>query len=370
MDGNIITEFVTLCPKVYAINYEEYDFKNSNHKIKTSKRAKGTKKCVIKKDLHFDDYMLPLFGEKTIMRDQIRFKSDCHNIYTVKVNKVALRNRDNKRLQDYKVTTYPVGTNPYIVCKSEMKIKLKLNNQAIPLYYFGDKTVNTDNIDNNPVNIDNIDNNPVNKDIQEVNINNIDNSPVNTDNQEVNIDNIGNNPVNTDNQEVNIDNTSNTDNTIAIQKNSVLQAKDMEMILKKFICEQFMSQKFNSRRLDKHTVKLVSYDEMIKSKIQVYNAEILVCFEKHKKSINRCVKININRRRVILELYLTEYKKKRKKKSYITLYDNKISAYTTTIFVKNKDFTKYVNEEMEYTGIRVIIENEIIYCLEKIYKID
>ena len=55
---------------------------------------------------------------------------------------------------------------------------------------------------------------------------------INTDNQEVNIDNIGNNPVNTDNQEVNIDNTSNTDNTIAIQKNSVLKAKDMEMIFK------------------------------------------------------------------------------------------------------------------------------------------
>ena len=73
--------------------------------------------------------MLALFGEKTIMMDQIRFKSDCHNIYTVKVNKVALRNRDNKRLQDYdQVTTYPIGTNPYIVCKSEMKIKLKLNN--------------------------------------------------------------------------------------------------------------------------------------------------------------------------------------------------------------------------------------------------
>ena len=48
MDGNIITEFVTLCPKAYAINYEEYDFKNSNHKIKTSKRAKGTKKMCYK----------------------------------------------------------------------------------------------------------------------------------------------------------------------------------------------------------------------------------------------------------------------------------------------------------------------------------
>ena len=142
------------------------------------------------------------------------------------------------------------------------------------------------------------------------------------------------------------------------------------MILKKIICEQFMSQKFNSKRLDKHTVKLVSHDQIIKSKIQVYNDEIFVCFEKRKKSINQCVKTNRNSRRVILELYLKEYKKRLKKKSYIKLYDNKISAYTTTIFVKNKDFTKYVNEEMEYTGIRVIIKNEIMYCLQKICKID
>ena len=159
-----------------------------------------------------------------------------------------------------------------------------------------------ENIDNNPVNIDNIDNNTVNTDNQEVDIDNIDNNPVN-------IDNIDNKPVYTDNQEVKIDNTSNTDNTIAIQKNSVLQAKDMEMILEKFICKQFMSQKFNSRQLDKHTLKLVSYDQIIKSKIQVYNDEILVCFEKRKKSINRCLKININSRSPILELYLTEYKK-------------------------------------------------------------
>ena len=276
----------------------------------------------------------------------------------------------------------------------------RLNNQAIPLYYFGDKTVSTDNIDNNPVNMDNIDNNPANIDIidnnpvnidnidnnsvnidninnnsvntdnQEVKIDDIDNNPVHTDKQEVNIDNIDNNTENTDNQEVNIDNTSNTDNTVAIQKNCVLQAKDMEMIFKKFICEQSMSQKLNSRQLDKHTVKVVSYDQIIKSKVRVYNDEILGCFEKRKKSISHCVKININSSRVILEIYLTEYKKKSKKKSYITLYDNKISAYAASIFVKNKDFTKYVNEEMEYTGIRVIIKNEIMYCLQKIYKID
>ena len=144
----------------------------------------------------------------------------------------------------------------------------------------------------------------------------------------------------------------------------------MEMILKKIICEQFMSQKFNSRQLDKHAVKLVSYDQIIKSKMQLYNDEILVCFEKRKKLINQWVKTNRNSRRFMLELYLEEYKKRLKKKSYIKLYDNKISAYTATIFVKNKDFPKYVNEEIEYTGIRVIIKNEIMCCLQKICKAD
>ena len=78
--------------------------------------------------------MNALFGEKTIMKEQLRFKSDCHYIVTQRINKVALRNVDNKRLQTYdKVTTYPYGANPFIVSESGMMVKLK--GEAIAMYY-------------------------------------------------------------------------------------------------------------------------------------------------------------------------------------------------------------------------------------------
>ena len=78
--------------------------------------------------------MNALFGEKTIMKEQLRFKSDCHNIVTQRINKVALRYVDSKTLQTYdKVTTYLYGTNVFIVCESEMMVKLK--GEAIAMYY-------------------------------------------------------------------------------------------------------------------------------------------------------------------------------------------------------------------------------------------
>lgn len=78
-------------------------------------------------------YMDALFGERTIMKEQITFKIDRHRIYTARVNKIPLRNIDDKRLQTYdKVTTYPYGTSTFIVCKQEMLIKTGKN--PIPVY--------------------------------------------------------------------------------------------------------------------------------------------------------------------------------------------------------------------------------------------
>ena len=55
-------------------------------------KAKGVKRCVIKRRLMFQNYNYKdsLFNNKTIMRSQLRFKSDHHNVYTEEVNKVAL----------------------------------------------------------------------------------------------------------------------------------------------------------------------------------------------------------------------------------------------------------------------------------------
>ena len=60
----------------------------------------------------FENYKDSLFNSKTIMRSQLRFKSDLHNVYTEEVNKIALNSNDNKRLQTFNgITTYPYGAN-------------------------------------------------------------------------------------------------------------------------------------------------------------------------------------------------------------------------------------------------------------------
>ena len=49
----------------------------------------------------FENYKDSLFNNKTILRSQKRFKSDHHNVYTEEVNKIALNNKNNKRLQTF-----------------------------------------------------------------------------------------------------------------------------------------------------------------------------------------------------------------------------------------------------------------------------
>ena len=67
-----------------------------------------------------------MFNNKTIIRSQLRFKSDYLNVYNEEVNKIARNSSDNKRQQTFdRVTTYPYGTNAFKVCESEMLSKYK-----------------------------------------------------------------------------------------------------------------------------------------------------------------------------------------------------------------------------------------------------
>ena len=76
------------------------------------KKAKGTKKCVIKQKLMFENYLDCLFNNKTVYRSQERFKSYYHDGYTEEVNKIALSSNHDKRLQTSdKIITYPYGTS-------------------------------------------------------------------------------------------------------------------------------------------------------------------------------------------------------------------------------------------------------------------
>ena len=89
----------------------------------------------MKRKLMFENYRESLFNNKTIIRSQLRFKSDYHNVYTEEINKIALNSSDNKRLQTFDgVTTYPYRTNAFKVCESEM-VTTKMKAMPIKLYY-------------------------------------------------------------------------------------------------------------------------------------------------------------------------------------------------------------------------------------------
>ena len=107
LGGKIITEFVTLRPKTYSYLTDDG---------KEDKKAKGTKKCVIKKMIKFNDYKKCLLNDEVILKSQQRFISNKHDIYTENINKIALSNNDDKRIiSSNKITSYPYGYKGKIV---------------------------------------------------------------------------------------------------------------------------------------------------------------------------------------------------------------------------------------------------------------
>ena len=61
LGGKIITEFVTLRPKTYSFLTDDG---------KEDKKAKGTKKCAIKKMIKFNDYKKCLLSDEKILKSQ------------------------------------------------------------------------------------------------------------------------------------------------------------------------------------------------------------------------------------------------------------------------------------------------------------
>ena len=113
LGGKIMIEFIGLRAKTYAYLMDD----DSEHK-----KAKGTKKCVIKRRLMIKKYKDCLFNNKIILKSRQRFKSDHHNVYTEQINKIALSSNDDKRLQTFdKITTYPYRTNAFKVYESEFQ---------------------------------------------------------------------------------------------------------------------------------------------------------------------------------------------------------------------------------------------------------
>ena len=107
LGGEIITEFVTLRLKTYSYLTDDG---------KEGKKAKGTKRCVIKKMIKFNDYKKFLLNDEMILKSQQRFISKKHDVYTENINKIALSNNNDKRIiSSNKITSYPYGYKGEIV---------------------------------------------------------------------------------------------------------------------------------------------------------------------------------------------------------------------------------------------------------------
>ena len=107
LSGKIITEFVTLRPKTYSFLTDDG---------KEDKKAKGTKKCVIKKMIKFNDYKKCLLNDEVILKSQQIFMSKKHDVFTENINKIALSNNDDQRIvSSNKISSYPCGYKDEIV---------------------------------------------------------------------------------------------------------------------------------------------------------------------------------------------------------------------------------------------------------------
>ena len=103
-------------------------------RIKNTKKQKNVKE----KKIIFENYIGCLFNDKIISKSQQRFKSDHHEVYTEEVNKIALSDNDDKRLQIFnRITTHPHRTNAFKVRESEMMIMRNFiaENYADCLFY-------------------------------------------------------------------------------------------------------------------------------------------------------------------------------------------------------------------------------------------
>ena len=87
-NGDIIDEFVGLRAKLYSYKMFEGE---------ESKKCKGVKKSVVKKNITHEDYKTCLTTGKEQLRKQNIIRSYKHEVYTEEVNKVALSANDDKR---------------------------------------------------------------------------------------------------------------------------------------------------------------------------------------------------------------------------------------------------------------------------------
>lgn len=89
--GRLMKEFVGLKAKAYS-----YTVENDESNIKTVKKIKGVKKCVVKR-LDFNKFKESALNRKTFYGEQRVIRSRSHILHTEIVNKISLNFKDDKR---------------------------------------------------------------------------------------------------------------------------------------------------------------------------------------------------------------------------------------------------------------------------------
>ena len=116
LDGNVMNDSANVRAKLYSFTQE-----NDDGSIIEKKKAKGTKKCITKKQLTHQDFQDAIFSNKTTKRKQLRFRSDHRYVFTEEINKTLISPNDDKRLQAHDgINTHQYGTPAVDVCKSQM----------------------------------------------------------------------------------------------------------------------------------------------------------------------------------------------------------------------------------------------------------
>ena len=88
LGGEIMIEFVTLRPKMYAYKMGSAE----------SKKCKRIKKCLVKKTISSEDYKACLFSGETSYRSKLMFRSSKPEVRTLEVNKLALSKDNDKHI--------------------------------------------------------------------------------------------------------------------------------------------------------------------------------------------------------------------------------------------------------------------------------
>ena len=118
LGGKIMEEFCALKAKTFAYLLNGYNDDDYDEEKIINKKPKGTKKCVIKRRLMFENYKDCLFNDTAILRSQQRFKGNYHVVYTEEVNKVALSSNDDKRCKHLIELQHIVMEQIHLKCAS------------------------------------------------------------------------------------------------------------------------------------------------------------------------------------------------------------------------------------------------------------